>query len=106
MRKLINGLSTNLFSLFLIIFGVKKTEKYSTTLDDGYVLKEIPNAYPAVDSIRSVATDLGDFQVVSIDEESSIITIRECKSDLEFQVNVDVFDLIFVAPVIKTDTQA
>lgn len=106
MRKLINGLSTNLFSLFLFLFGAKKTERYSTTLDDGYVLKEIPSAFPAVDTVRSVATDLGDFQVVSVDEESSIITIRECKSDLEFQVNVDVYDLIFVAPVVKTDTQA
>lgn len=96
MSKLLNGLSTKLFNLFLYFFGVRKKPTYSTTLDDGYVLKEIPEAFPALQSEHVVASDLGDFRVVSIDKEKSIITVREINTELDYQFNVDAFDAIFV----------
>ena len=106
MSKLKDGLSTRLFNFFLYFFGVRKKPTYSTTLDDGFVLKEIPSAYPVLGSEHSVVNDLEDFRVVSIDEDKSIITIREIKSDLDFQLSVDAFDLLFTPKTNKTDTSA
>lgn len=74
----------NLFSLFLFFFGVKKIERYSIILDDGYVFKEIFSVFLVVDIVCFVVIDFGDFQVVLVDEELLIIIIRECKFDFEF----------------------
>lgn len=88
-----------LFSVLLRYFGLRRkdAETFSTTLNDGFTLSDIPEAFPALESVHTVATDLKSFRVARVDTERSNVFLLEEATGLEYKLNLDTFDLLFVS---------
>ena len=97
--KLINGLTTSLFSLMVKLFSIGNNpgskQTFSTTLDDGIVLDSLPALLPKISSEHRLNNDLGVFEVVSCDKGAFTVTIREVDTDFVFDIDVNLFDTLF-----------
>ena len=79
--------------------GIQETlpkTTYGVTTDDKVSLDRIPMIVPEVYSNHVLATDLKVFNVVSVDLESSTVVISEESTKGLFEIDLDLFDFLFV----------
>lgn len=97
LTKYLGGLNSWLFERVCNIMGAKHSEKVGLTCDDSVFLDSLPQAYPNVNTVCSVAIGMPevDFIVVRTDKRKGTVTIREIDGEIEYDLSVDVFDLLY-----------
>ncbi len=101
LKKLRDGLSTRVYKFFLWIFfkskkGQEFSETYGVSFNPDLSLSHMPVYFPSMKDFYNVASDLSTFEIIKIDEESLLITIREIGSDTEHKIHLDLFDILFI----------
>lgn len=98
LKKYLDGLNSWLFEKVCNIMGAKHSEKVGLTCDDSMFLDSLPQAYPNNGVVCGVSLDMPDvdFVVVKTDKDKNTVTIREIDGEIEYDIGVDVYDLLFV----------
>ncbi len=69
---------------------------YGVTTDDNIALDRIPLIVPEAGTGHVLASDLKVFTVISVDPESSTVVISEESTKGLFEIDLDLFDFLFV----------
>lgn len=101
LRKLIDGLTTRVYKLGLWVFfktdkGREFSETYGLSFNPDISLSQMPIYFPSKEDFYRLAPDLNNFEIVKIDEDKLIVTIREICTDFEHDIGLDLFDTLFV----------
>lgn len=101
LRKLIDGLTTRVYKLGLWCFfktdkGLEFSETYGLSFNPDISLSQLPVYLPSKEDFYKLATDLNNFEIIKIDEDKLIVIIREICSDFEYEISLDLFDVLFV----------
>lgn len=96
-----NGLSTRLFNYVLNKFfntnaGKEVTDIYGLSFNPSIQFMEIPTLFPEKNTFHKVANDLSLFEVLNNDIDTDLITIRELGTEIEYSINVDLFNVLFI----------
>lgn len=101
LRKRLNGLSTRVYKFFLSLYfstkqGKDFSETYGLSFDPDFILSQLPTVLPSKEDYYTTAKDLGEFEILDIDEEKLEITLREICTDNVITLHIDLFDILFV----------
>lgn len=98
-RRFLTGVSTKLFELLLRLRGVKTTPDTLARLEDDFFKEDLPDPFPAIDSEHVVTNPETTFKVVNTKSNPNVVILRDSMSEIEYEVELDLFDNVFAPSV-------
>lgn len=83
------------FRLAELLFKTKLKHEFGVSFDNNISLNNLPVKYPNINDFYSLVHDVSYFEIIDTSVELELVYIRELATEKEYNINVELFDLLF-----------